>query len=126
MKLQKLCYYAQGYYLATGKELFPDEFQAWQHGPVNYDLYTKYKNHQWRQILDEISSTEIEEREHIKNVVAAYGRYDGAALSTMTHRETPWLAARNGLPEDAGCDEVISKDAMAAYFSAKLRSNGED
>jgi len=45
MKLQKLCYYAQGYALAEGNELFSDDFQAWQHGPVVYDLYTKHQDY---------------------------------------------------------------------------------
>lgn len=38
MKLQKLCYYAQGYALAEGFELFPEDLQAWQHGPVIPEL----------------------------------------------------------------------------------------
>ena len=39
-KLQKLCYYAQAWYLANyGKPLMPNRFEAWVHGPVSPDLY---------------------------------------------------------------------------------------
>ena len=36
LKLQKLCYYAQGFYLAQhDTPLFEDTIEAWQHGPVS-------------------------------------------------------------------------------------------
>ena len=44
MKLQKLCYCAQGFHLAlTGKPLFPESIEAWTHGPVIPALYRSYK-----------------------------------------------------------------------------------
>ena len=46
LKLQKLVYYAQGFTLAvTGKPLFNEPIEAWQHGPVVPDLYHRYKDH---------------------------------------------------------------------------------
>ena len=40
MKLQKLVYYAQGFALAiTGKPLFQEDIEAWEHGPVAPALY---------------------------------------------------------------------------------------
>ncbi|MEN8265367.1 MAG: type II toxin-antitoxin system antitoxin SocA domain-containing protein [Nitrospirota bacterium] len=124
MKLQKLCYYAQGYALAEGEELFSDEFQAWQHGPVIFDLYTKYKKYQWRQISDEIMEFDYARYDFIKDIVSAYGRFDGAALSTMTHRETPWVSARGELDESEGCNEIMPKDSLRDFFEAKLKANG--
>lgn len=122
MKLQKLCYYAQGYSLAEGEQLFPEDFQAWQHGPVVVDLYHKFKHFQWRQISDEITAVDEKIKDFITDIVAAYGRYDGAALSTMTHRESPWLEARGTLDESEGSVEIITKDAMKSYFQSKLTS----
>lgn len=124
MKLQKLCYYAQGYALAEGNQLFTDEFQAWQHGPVIPDMYQEYKGYAWRPIGNEFNQPELqpEVREHLEDVVAAYGRYDGAALSTMTHRERPWRAARGDLPENANSEANISKDSMGQFFAQKLRN----
>ncbi|WP_367154239.1 Panacea domain-containing protein [Methylomonas sp. HYX-M1] len=122
MKLQKLCYYAQGYALAQGDELFPEEFQAWQHGPVVKPLYWKYQHYKWRQISNEVPDPQTEHLEYLREIVAAYGRYDGAALSTMTHRETPWLEARGELPESAGSSAIIGKESMKSFFSGKLNS----
>ncbi len=123
MKLQKLCYYAQGYALAEGNELFPDDFQAWQHGPVIFELYTKYKSYQWHQISDEILDFDYASYNFLKDIVSAYGSLDGAALSTMTHRETPWLSARGELDELDGCNEIIPKESLRNFFKAKLRYN---
>ena len=125
MKLQKLCYYAQGYALADSLELFSEDFQAWQHGPVIPDLYLKYKNYQWRPINDEIIPPELQHHDLIEAVVSAYGQYDGAALSTMTHRETPWLETRAGLNESDGCDRIITKASIKNFFSKKLKASDE-
>ncbi|HHX2510968.1 TPA: Panacea domain-containing protein [Neisseria subflava] len=126
MKLQKLCYYSQALSLgSSGKELFEDEFEAWQHGPVNRDLYQQYKGYQWRsidsEIGDDFSNLSEQEQKHVEKVVDAFGRFDGAALSTMTHREDPWLEARGEIPEDAGSSERISKESMKVYFERKLK-----
>lgn len=122
MKLQKLCYYAQGYVLADGKELFGEDFQAWQHGPVIYALYDKYREFKWHPIASDVGQSSHELLEFIKDIVSAYGRYDGAALSTMTHRESPWLTARGDLDESHGSTSIISKDSMKMFFAAKLRA----
>ena len=52
LKLQKLVYYAQAWYLALYNDsLFPEDFQAWIHGPVIPVLYAKYKVFQWQPII---------------------------------------------------------------------------
>jgi uncharacterized phage-associated protein len=43
MQLHKLLSYAQGWCLATRERpLFPANFQAWAHGPVEIDVYPKF------------------------------------------------------------------------------------
>jgi len=128
MKLQKLCYYAQGFKLAEGEQLFPEDFQAWQHGPVIPELYQKYSAYSWRAI-DVALPEEIQDKglaEKVEDIVYAFGRYDGAALSTMTHREAPWLDARNGIPESSGSRETIKKDSLQRFFQAQLGAHGEE
>jgi uncharacterized phage-associated protein len=128
MKLQKLCYYAQGYLLAQGRELFPEDFQAWQHGPVIPGLYNRYRDFGWRGISDDMEFNDAEldgdVAREVSDIVTAYGRYDGAALSTMTHREAPWMDARGDLPEDQGSTQPIPKAALNAYFAGKLAADG--
>ena len=45
LKLQKLCYYAQGLCLAgfTTGALFDEDIVAWQHGPVIRELWDTYR-----------------------------------------------------------------------------------
>ena len=44
LRLQKLLYFAQGWYLARyGKPLFSDEIEAWTYGPVVPEVYQTYK-----------------------------------------------------------------------------------
>lgn len=128
MKLQKLCYYGQGYLLAQGMNLFAEDFQAWQRGPVVPALYTRYRDYGWRPITEdvplEVGDVPAEMAAELADIIAAYGRYDGAALSTMTHRETPWLEARGDLSESEGSSAVISKDALRRFFVTKLSANG--
>ena len=39
-KLQKLTYLSQGWSLAlTGQPIFPEDFEAWKHGPINRELF---------------------------------------------------------------------------------------
>ena len=119
MKLQKLCYYAQGLYMAVydGSVLFEEDFEAWTYGPVIRNLYNEYKHYTWKNIQDETNFPETEEdkSEIIKMIVEAYGRYDGASLATMTHREEPWSNARKGLAATAGSSEIISKESIRNY-----------
>lgn len=55
MKLIKLVYLAYGWKLAaTGKRLFPDRIEAWQHGPIIPALYHEFKD--WgRRFIDRYS-----------------------------------------------------------------------
>lgn len=124
LKLQLLCYYAQGYMLAQDVELFPEDFEAWQVGPVIPELFRRHANcdveHAQETAVDaivELGDTVVKE---VSDIIAAYGRYTETDLSAMTHRENPWIDARVGLPEDVGSQNVIEKGALRCYFAYKL------
>ncbi|MCR5186573.1 MAG: DUF4065 domain-containing protein [Clostridia bacterium] len=52
LALQKMLYYAQGFYKAfTNNYLFDDDCQAWTHGPVYNTIYTEYKENGTRKGL---------------------------------------------------------------------------
>jgi len=124
MKLQKMCYYVQGIYMAThnGEHLFEEDFEAWTYGPVIRSLYSEFKEYGWKNIADEVSLPEIDKNklELIQVCVEVYGQYDGGALSTMTHREKPWIDARKGLPETQGSNAIIPKEAIRNFFEERL------
>lgn len=122
LKLQKLCYYAQGFYLAIyDKPLFDEPIRAWAHGPVVESLYREYKDYEANiiPIPDDIdlSIYEPATQEFLNEVYSVYGQYSAWKLRNMTHEEPPWKEAYK-----AGAS-IISHDSMKAYF-ATLVING--
>ncbi|WP_026343753.1 Panacea domain-containing protein [Nocardia sp. BMG111209] len=119
MKLQKLCYYSQGWSLAwDGLPLFPETFRAWANGPVCYELFD---THRGRFQVSEWPSgnpdrlTE-DQRETVDAVLASYGKLTGQQLSDKTHGERPWVETRDGLADGAGSSREISMDLMQEFF----------
>ena len=96
LKLQKLAYYAQGFYSAIfGKPLFNNGISAWSHGPVVSDLYHNYKQYGSNRIPVpsnfDVSSLNNEEFELLEEVFEVFGQYSAWKLRNMTHEESPWL-----------------------------------
>lgn len=125
MKLQKLCYYAQGFYMAyhNNETLFDEDFEAWQHGPVIRELYREYRSYGWKPIDKEITATFDENDDEDKfliEVVNSFGSYEGSTLSRMTHEETPWINARGNLPENEASTDPITKESLAEYFGQQI------
>jgi uncharacterized phage-associated protein len=123
LKLQKLVYYSQAWYLAIyDTPLFEEDFEAWVHGPVIPALYREYKSFGWQPILKDVEKPEFSESiENFLNEVAqVYFACDAYELERMTHQEDPWIKARHGLPMDAPCDEIISKESMREYYKARV------
>lgn len=123
LKLQKLCYYAQAWSMVwDGKELFPEEFQAWVHGPANYKLYKKYDHIIKDGIITKVDrgfNKRVFNKDQIETLDAiweAYGKYSGTYLEQLTHQEKPWKQTRGKLPAGASCDKVISKSIMKEFY----------
>lgn len=128
LKLQKLVYYTQAWYLAIKKEpLFKEDFQAWVHGPVLPDLYFIYKDCKWNPIVrDDLTPEKLESieaefdqelKEHLKLIVDEYFGMTAYDLERLTHNEDPWLRARDGLTIDQPSDKIIEKDWIINYYS---------
>ncbi len=103
LKLQKLVYYIQAWYLAiNNKPLFQDDFEAWVHGPVIPALYKRLKKYGFNDITENPKKPSLQESivNHIKEVLSVYSGYSAFQLEQMTHKEEPWIKARKGIPED--------------------------
>lgn len=127
LKLQKLLYYVQGWFLGLNNEvLFEDDFQAWVHGPVVPEIFHKYKSNRWNPIVDEVNPVDFDHdiKNHIDDVLEVYGGDTGWSLELRTHKEAPWLNARGGIPSDEASTEIISKESMKNFFS-QLAEDGE-
>ena len=123
LKLQKLLYYAQGYYLAIeGKELFEDEIEAWVHGPVIPNVYRQYKDFRWQPINKEVDAPTLSKNVagFLNLIIETFLPIDAYKLERMTHKESPWIKARRGLPPNAICQNTIKLADMKDYFTALM------
>jgi uncharacterized phage-associated protein len=119
LKLQKLLYYVQGWYLGLNKKpLFEEDFEAWVHGPVVPEIYQTYKEYRWNPIVIETNKPNINPQieKHITDVLDEYGIETGWALERRTHLEQPWISARGCLLPTEECTSVITKDSMMEFF----------
>lgn len=118
LKLQKLLYFAQGFYLAITEEpLFVDSILAWRHGPVVRSVYGSYAGYGASPIPppENFTLTEIDEdtRDFLDEVYEVYGQFSAWRLREMTHEEPPWRDAWD--PDSGG--GVVTQDSMKEYFS---------
>lgn len=96
LKLQKLLYYAQGYYVGlngASNPLYEDTIYAWKHGPVVDTVFHHYKKCGKNALPDEKCPKNLSE-DHISflnEIYRSYGRFSAWVLRDMTHREEPWL-----------------------------------
>ncbi|HEV2298771.1 MAG TPA: type II toxin-antitoxin system antitoxin SocA domain-containing protein [Candidatus Acidoferrales bacterium] len=124
LKLQKLLYYAQAWYLAFYKQpLFEEEIEAWVHGPVVPAVFRRYREYKWTP-LDKVEEPNINEfiRDYLQEVWRVYGEMSASDLERISHCEEPWIKARAGLPPDVSSHEVISKEWMQEYYSERLHA----
>lgn len=119
LKLQKLCYYAQGLITAMrdGERLFHEDMAAWDHGPVVPSLYHKFKTHgsQPIPIISDFDPEEIDanDRTALADIYEHYGQYSPWRLRNMTHEEKPWLEAYSG-------DKIIKIEALIEFFVPQI------
>ncbi len=128
LKLQKLLYYVQAWHLANFEQpLFGDEFEAWVHGPVVPALYREYKSFSKAPIVTTLKEKEIAQKfdsetlDFLKEVMKVYIPYGGYQLELMTHKEDPWVEARDGCAADEHCSNVISIESMKTYYGRRIQ-----
>jgi uncharacterized phage-associated protein len=121
MKLQKLVYYSQAWSLVWDEEpLFPQRIEAWTNGPVVPELYQvhkgKFKVGSWPR--GNPSRLTAQQKKTIDAVLDYYGDRSSQWLSDLTHREAPWVDARQGLEPGDPCRREISHASLAEYYSS--------
>lgn len=126
LALQKLLYFSQGICFAVkGSEMFPDDCEAWVHGPVYQRVYELFRDFGYNPIEDDrfvlFSLAEdglSDEKKTILDIVInSFGMYSGKVLEKITHNEEPWITARCNYEIDEPSQETISKENIREYFS---------
>lgn len=125
LKLQKLVYYSAAWSLALDNEdPFPDDLEAWQHGPVVRALYAAFAGHGFNPIPASAISTDLDQlgdddKELLDDVWEVYGQFSAKKLEQLTHNEKPWRDARKGLSPIARSTTAINKDTMRSFYTAR-------
>ena len=121
-KIQKLCYYSQAWFYALyNKKLFNEKIEAWVHGPVCPVLYKEYVEYGYKEIPKIKKEIRMQENEKdiLNQVWEIYGKLDGDELEVLTHREQPWLEARNGTDFRKPSNNEILPQNMGKYYKEK-------
>lgn len=117
LKLQKLLYYMQGFYLAYfHKSLFDEEIEAWQYGPVVPVVYEHYKDNGSAGIQpngQNLFFNSPKEDVLFNEVFRVYGDYSAIGLMNLTHNEMPWKSTKIG--------DVIDKQKLNSFFGKRLK-----
>lgn len=123
LKLQKLLYYSQAWYLALyNKPLFGERIEAWTHGPAIPPIYGEFKAWSWKPIPPpkRVRALPKKIESHINEVLEVYGNFSAYQLERLTHQEDPWKNARVGLASDQPSHNVIRLEDMKKYYRALL------
>lgn len=126
-QLQKLAYYAKAWNLVFNnkQELYPEQIEAWVHGPAIRNLYSRYKKFGYLPITESPVSPDIfskVEHQVLEDVWNVYGKYDGDYLELLTHSEQPWIDARGQVNTAQRTTTVISNEAMESFYSSLAKS----
>jgi uncharacterized phage-associated protein len=125
LKLQKLIYYAQAWYLAIyDVPLFEERIEAWVHGPAVPPVYGDFKAYAAKPIPRPDGKFVLPERPEflVKEVIEAYGGMGAYDLERLTHQEDPWIIARAGIPLDEPSHAIISSESMKLFYRARLEN----
>lgn len=143
LQIQKLVYYANGWYLANvSEELFYDDVVAWPHGPVIRSLWAQFREFGRGPISDRARELQIEPGQNIlegkfaiphladvsrievcEKVWEQYGRgrFTGIQLSNMTHaKDEPWEVVRRFCRVDER--PIIPTTVIRDAFKRKLEA----
>ncbi|MBI1960949.1 MAG: SocA family protein [Candidatus Liptonbacteria bacterium] len=117
LKLQKVLYFAQAYYLAKlDRPLFSENIRAWEYGPVVPSVYQRYKGNGSNPIISEEdrSSLKEEDKEIVQKIWHTFGGYSAGRLVDITHAHTPWKDAYQTQ------SKIISHSALKEYYAPLL------
>lgn len=115
LKLQKVLYFCQGWsFVWDGKQLFPEEFEVWQYGPVNviiYELFRKYGKDEIPESEGSASGINKKEKETLEAVWNIYSSWSAAQLVEETQKHTPCMISYKN-------DTIMTNEDIKKFFLA--------
>lgn len=124
LKLQKLLYFIEAYYMAFYDKyaLYIEDFYAWTYGPVIKEVYDKYKIFMSEAIIEEDCNNLITldqiTKDSIDTICSAFGKLTAYDLIKITHLQgSPWF---NTLKPNK-----ISKQETKKWFNTLFLTGSE-
>jgi uncharacterized phage-associated protein len=138
MAIHKIAYFAHGWRLAQrGEPLIRQQFEAWDYGPVLRSVYDAFKFTARAQVttramgIDPVTRIAspvradfpTEDRQFLRAILLAYGRYSATHLSDLTHRrggawDRVWNAPDGRITLGMRIpDETIRDDVLAGRMN---------
>jgi uncharacterized phage-associated protein len=129
MKLQKLVYYAQGLHLAvTGRPLFEEPIEAWEHGPVCPKLYQEYKGSGKKPIeinsdIDDVKAKFSYVEMSVMLIINLYfSCYTASKLRQLSHKDKAWKDfSSNGTNSKTAISYESLSESCKQRFLKELR-----
>ena len=120
LKLQKLLYYFQGYFIGmAGEKLFDDPIEAWQHGPVVESVYQEYKEYGNNVITTPKAVVIPQDLDNfVSFVLDEKGQYTASKLRNMTHYEAPY--------KETCTNDEITFESLRNYFTPQFWASDEE
>lgn len=135
LKIQKLLYFAQGWYMANYKcRLFDEAIEAWRHGPVVRSIYHALSGvgaseitsklsgvYDGRYCIPEILTKDSQSINFLSLFWDQFHASHAYALTNATHLPgTPWRQVFDKCGGYLGYGEIIPDSLIENYFSAQL------
>ena len=140
LKLQKLLYFIQAYFLANDyPPCFYEKIEAWSFGPVVPEVYREYKQYGAMDIptsdyyfkIDEnniLDSHRVyyediiagQDKFIIREIVDRFADYAATDLVAITHKQRPWIEAFA-----KGRNSEITTEAIKNYFKEEKEKEYE-
>lgn len=119
LKLQKLLYFTQAWYLVNfDQPLFDEEIKAWQWGPVVESVYHQFKKFRHTPIIYK-NKEKIEEKfseddiGFLNEFYVVFINYSANDLLQMSHNDLPWQEAVKS------SSQTISIKRLKEYYTEK-------
>lgn len=141
MKLYKLVYYAQAWWVAhMGTPLFEEDIKAWPWGPVVSDLYGHFRSAGKHPIQEQRATVvtktgpnwldytyseppqpEPQVMDFLKHIWEIHKQFSGIGLSNATHAKgEPWTIVKDLHSDDLSGKPLIPLDLIRDVFRAKI------
>lgn len=124
LKLQKLLYYTQAWYMVNfNKRFFSDSIEAWDSGPIVRDEYFKWKKYQsapipYRPTGNEKNNFGNQQIDFLTEFYCVFSHLSATALTSMVHNEDPWKETYA-----LGQNKVIDTKVMRKYYLARYKED---